>query len=111
MSGPHTSGVDPETHQVTPPVPGPDAPLEPVLSTAAVVTAAAAILAAMVAFGLPVDADQQAKLLAAIAVVAPVILGLAARVRAWAPATVRKTVQAEVAKALRNQRPPAGGVS
>ncbi len=106
MSESASSGVDPETHMVTPPVPGPGASPEPVLSTASIVTVATAILAAVVAFGLPVDADQQAKLLGAIAVLAPVILGLIARARAWAPQTVRQTVKAEVTKALREQ---AGG--
>ncbi len=110
MSNPNPagSGVDPETHEVTPPVPGPGAPAEPVLSAASVVTVATAILAALVAFGLPVDANQQAALLGAIAVVAPVILGLIARSKAWAPRTVRQTVQAEVAKVTRTQ-PPTGG--
>ncbi len=101
------SGVDPESHEVTPPVPGPSASPEPVLSTASIVTVVTAILAMLVSFGLPLSDDQQAAVLGAIAVVAPVVLGLVARSKAWAPLTVRKTVQAEVAKALRNQPPPA----
>ncbi len=102
------SGVDPETNMVTPPVPPVGAPTEPVFSAASIVTVVTAILAALVSFGLPVNANQQAALLGAIAVVAPVILGLIARNTAWAPATVRRTVQAEVVKALRSQ-PPTGG--
>ncbi len=110
MSNPNPagSGVDPETHEVTPPVPGPGAPAEPVLSAATVVTAVTAILAMLVSFGLPVDNDQQSAILGAIAVVVPIILGLIARSKAWAPRTVRQTVQAEVAKATRTQ-PPTGG--
>lgn len=101
---PPVGGVDPETHQVTPPVPGPYAPTEPVLTAATVVTVVTALLAAAVAFGLPVTDDQQAALLGAVAVVAPVILAIIARNRAWAPATVRQTVQAEVAKAVKQAR-------
>jgi hypothetical protein len=109
---PPVGGVDPETHQVTPPVPGPYAPSEPVLSSATIVTVVTAILAAAVSFGLPLGDDQQAAVLGAIAVVAPVVLGLIARGRAWAPLTVRQTVQAEVVKALREYKasnPPANG--
>ncbi len=107
MSDPTTSGVDPETNTVTPPAPPPTAPSEPVLSAASIVTVATAILAALVAFGLPVSDDQQAAILTAIAVIAPVVLGLVARSKAWSPFTAGATARAEVAKALRNQPPPA----
>ncbi len=106
----YDTGVDPESHEVTPPVPGPAAPAEPIFSTASIVTVVTAILTLITAFGLEIDNDKQAAILGAIAVVAPVILGIIARSKAWAPLTVRKTVQAEVAKALRSQQPPAGGV-
>ncbi len=98
-----SSGVDPETNTVTPPAPDTSAPQEPVLSAASIVTVATAILAAAVAFGAPISDDQQAAVLAAIAVVAPVILGLVARAKAWSPFTVGATVRAEVAKALRER--------
>lgn len=106
---PPAGGVDPETNQVTPPVPGPYAPTEPILSTATVVTVVTAVMALLVALGLPIDDDLQTAILGAIAVIAPVVLGIIARQKAWAPATVRATVQAEVAKARRTE-PPNGGV-
>ncbi len=111
MSESASSGVDPETHMITPPVPGPTAPSEPVLSAASLVTIATAILSMVTAFVIPVPDDKQAAILGAIAVLAPVILGLIARARAWAPQTVRQTVKAEVTKALREyrQQPPTGG--
>ncbi len=114
-TNPATSGVDPETNTVTPPPPGPDAPSEPVLSVASIVTVATAILAALVAFGLDIDDDRQAAILSVIAVVAPIVLGWAARSKAWSPFTAGATARAEVEKALRGQQapppaaPPAGG--
>ncbi len=98
-----SSGVDPETNMVTPPAPGPSAPSEPVLSAASLVTVGVAVLALLTAFAVPVSDDQQAAILGAIAVVAPVILGLVARAKAWSPFTVGATVRAEVAKALRER--------
>ncbi len=114
MSNPNppSSGLDPETNTVTPPPPPPTAPSEPVLSAASIVTVATAILAALVAFGLPVDANQQAALLGAIAVIAPVILGILARRVAWSPFTAGAVARAEVAKVRREQakpEPPTGG--
>jgi hypothetical protein len=103
MSETASSGVDPATNTVTPPPPSPQAPTEPVLSTASIVTVVTAVLAMLVSFGLPLSDDQQAAILAAIAVVAPVILGLLARNLAWSPFTVGATVRAEVAKALRER--------
>ncbi len=110
MSDPPTSGVDPETNTVTPPPPSPEAPTEPVLSVASIVTVVTAILALLTALGLPIDDDVQAAILSAIAVIAPVVLGLIARNVAWSPFTAGATVRAEVAKALRDPptQPPAG---
>ncbi len=114
MSDPSlSSGLDPETNTVTPPPPGPSAPHEPVLSTATIVTVVTAVLALLTALGLPIDDDLQAAILGAIAVIAPVVLGLIARNLAWSPFTAGATVRAEVAKALREQQtpppPPTGG--
>jgi hypothetical protein len=67
------------------------------------VTAVTAILAMLVSFGLPLSDDQQASVLTAIAVVAPIVLGLLARHWAWSPFTAGATVRAEVAKALRER--------
>ncbi len=81
------------------PLPPPNAPEEPLLSTGTVTTVAAALLAALVSFGLPVDDDQQAKLLALILVLAPLIVAAVGRLRDWSPASVRKAILEERARA------------
>jgi hypothetical protein len=98
-----SSGFDPDTNTVTPPPPGPSAPSEPVLSAASVVTVVTAILALLAAFGMPLTGAQESAVLGAIAVVAPIVLGLLARSKAWSPFTAGATVRAEVAKALRER--------
>lgn len=82
-----------------PPLPPPYAPKEPLLTVGTITTVAAALLAAVVSFGLNVNDDQQAKLLALILVVAPLIVAVVGRVKAWSPASVRRAVLAERAKA------------
>ena len=52
---------------------------EPLLTVAAVTAVATALLGLGVAFGLPVSDDQQAAILAAVAAVAPIVVGLIAR--------------------------------
>ncbi len=107
-----TSGVDPVTKMVTPPAPKPDAPTEPVLETASIVTVATAILSLIAAFGLPISDDLQAAILGAIAVVAPVVLGLIARNRAWSPRSAGALARAEAYEAVRlagHRQPPTGG--
>ncbi len=98
-----SSGLDPETNTVTPPPPPPTAPSEPVLSAASIVTVATAVLALVTALGLPVDDDVQAKILAAIAVIAPIVLGLLARQWAGSPFTAGAVARAELAKARRER--------
>lgn len=108
---PPEGGTDPVTGEVTPPVPPVGAPREPVLSAATWVTLATAVLALLTAFAVPIDDAQQAAILGAIAVVAPVILAIVARQTAWSPQTAGATVRAEVAKALKAraaQDPPPG---
>lgn len=100
-----TSGVDPETSTVTPPVPPPGAPREPLLTVGLITAAAVAILALAAAFGLSLDDDAQAAILGLVAVLAPVIVAVVARARTWSPATVRATVNAELAKARRMGTP------
>lgn len=52
---------------------------EPVITVATVVSAATALLAVLVAFGLPVTDTQQAALLGVVAVAAPLVVILARR--------------------------------
>lgn len=108
---PPAGGVDPETHVVTPPAPGPQAPHEPILSTASIVTVVTTILALLAAFGLPLTGPQEAAVLGALAVIAPIVLGIIARNQAWSPFTAGATVRAEVAKAVRTVQgqPPIRG--
>jgi hypothetical protein len=94
-----------------PRVPSLTAPDEPVYSAGTFVTVATALLAAGAAFGLPISDDQQAAVLAAMAVLAPVILALIARARAWSPQTVRRLVEQERTKAVEAyRRQQSGGV-
>lgn len=52
---------------------------EPLLSVATVTAAVSAVLALLVAFGLDVTEDQQNAILGAVAVIAPIVVGLLAR--------------------------------
>ncbi len=107
MSNPN-SGVDPETHTVTPPIPGPYAPTEPLVTRASVVGLVAAVLALVVAFGPDLTQTQTNAILGFALVAAPFVVAFAARSSVWSPSTVRATVLAERAKATRTQ-PPTGG--
>lgn len=84
--------------ETLPPTPGPDAPGEPLLSVGGIVTAVTALIGLGVAFGLPVDDDQQAAILAVVAVLAPAAVALIGRGRVYAPLTVRKMVRRAAAK-------------
>lgn len=98
------------SYDPVPPVPAANAPSEPLLTAGTLVTVFSAILAAIVSFGLKINDDQQAKLLGLILILAPLIVAVVGRMRAWAPASVRKLVQQERAKAATEARttPPAG---
>jgi len=65
---------------------------EPVLSRAAIVTVATALLGVLVAWGLPLDNTQQAAVLYAIGLVAPLVLAWWARRNVNSPATMSKVV-------------------
>ncbi|MBB5829329.1 hypothetical protein ACGFI4_15830 [Micromonospora carbonacea] len=73
------------------PVPVPahaSAASEPLLTVGGVTAAGAAVLSLLVAFGLPVSADQQTALLGLVAVLAPLVVAVLARGRVYSPATV-----------------------
>ena len=53
----------------------------------------AALLALLVAFGLPVDDDQQGAILGFVAVVAPIAVAYVGRSKVYAPATVAKLLR------------------
>lgn len=86
-------------HTDPPSIPPPGAPKEPLLTAAAVATGSTLILAAIVSFGLPINDDQQAKVLALLLFLAPFIAAGIGRIQAWSPASVRKLALAERAKA------------
>lgn len=75
-----------------PDVPPPGAPREPLLNVGTVVTLCTAILGALVAWGVKISDDQQAALLALLAVLAPIIVALIGRTKVWSPASVRAAI-------------------
>ena len=70
---------------------------EPLLSRASIITVATALIGVLVAWGLPLDNTQQAAVLYAIGLVAPLVLAWWARRHVNSPATM---------KAVINQRNP-----
>lgn len=76
-----------------PPVPGPNAPAEPLITVGSLVAAAVAVLALLVAFGVDLDDDRQAAILGVVAVVAPFVVAVAGRAKVWSPDAVRKLMQ------------------
>jgi hypothetical protein len=62
---------------------------EPVLTTAGVVAALAALLAVIVAFGVPLSQTQTEAILALAAVAGPLAAAAWGRTKAFSPATVR----------------------
>lgn len=84
---------------------GPDEDVrEPVWSAGALTATVTAILALVVAFGLPLTAAQEAAILGVAAVVAPLVAAWAGRRRAYAPATV-----AQLLRQVRTETRSAGG--
>jgi hypothetical protein len=73
-----------------PQTPGPDAPAEPLLTVGGIVTAATALVACAVAFGLNLIPDQRAAILGLIAAAAPAIVAVVGRSRVWSPSSVRR---------------------
>ena len=74
---------------------------EPAAIIAAITGAATAIIALVVSFGLDLTNDQQSAILGVVAVVAPLVAGLAIRSKVFSPATrdedVSKVAQGTVA--------------
>lgn len=100
---PHVPYVPEDPSEGLPAVPPAHAPQEPILNAATWVTMATTVLTLVAAFGLPLDNNQQAAVIGTVAVVAPIVLALIARSKAWAPATVAKVVAAERQKAIQGQ--------
>ncbi len=73
--------------------PRPGAPAEPLISVGVLTALIAAGLAGLVAFGVPISDDQQAAVLALVAVAAPIFAALVGRGLVFSPATVRRMVQ------------------
>lgn len=76
-----------------PPVPGPYAPEEPLLTVGTITAAVTALTIAAIAFGLPISNDQQAALLGVVAVLAPIVVTAVARGKVWSPLSVYRAVQ------------------
>lgn len=76
-----------------PPVPGPNAPAEPLITVGTITAAAVAVLALLVSFGISLEDDRQSAILGVIAVVAPLAVALVGRGKVYSPDTVRKLVQ------------------
>ncbi|MEV6801323.1 hypothetical protein AB0M91_23695 [Micromonospora rifamycinica] len=72
-------------------IPNPEsAPTEPLLTVGSLTALVTAVLALVVAFGLPVSDDQQTAILGVVAVVAPLVVMAVGRSRVWSPATVAR---------------------
>lgn len=63
---------------------------EPLVTVGTITAAVTAVLAMLIAFGLPVSDDQQTAILGVVAVAAPLVVAAIARGRVYAPATVSR---------------------
>jgi hypothetical protein len=72
--------------------PDPDSQ-EPVLSVGAVTAGVSALIALLVAFGVDLTEAQTTAILGLVAVAAPFVVGVLARRRAYAPATVARLLR------------------
>lgn len=63
---------------------------EPARLTASIVAAVGAVLALLVAFGVPVTDTQQSAILSVATIVLPLLTGFVIREQVYAPATVKK---------------------
>jgi len=61
---------------------------QPAITIGAITTAVAALMAALVAFGIDLTKDQQIAVLGIIAGVGPLVAGLITHTKVWAPANV-----------------------
>lgn len=75
-------------------MPDPRPASEPVLNRGAIVAAVTALLALLVAFGVPLSDGQQAAILGLIAAAAPLVAAVWARRSVDSPATVARKVAA-----------------
>ena len=73
---------------------------EPVLSAGTITAAVTAVLTLLIAYAIPISDGQQSAILGVIAVIAPIVVGIWGRAKAYAPATVAR---------LLNQRRAEGG--
>ncbi|RAN92669.1 hypothetical protein GAR05_06161 [Micromonospora saelicesensis] len=72
-------------------IPSPEsAASEPLFTVGALTAAVTAVLALLVAFGLPISDDQQAAVLGVVAVAGPLAVAALARGRVFSPATVAR---------------------
>jgi membrane protein implicated in regulation of membrane protease activity len=81
-----------------PEVPKPGAPSEPLVPVAVITTFVVSAIALGVAFGLPVNDDQQAAILGFIAPAAVIVTVVWSRLKVFSPRTVRQVVQQAVAQ-------------
>ncbi|MCX4474802.1 hypothetical protein OOK41_31575 [Micromonospora sp. NBC_01655] len=63
---------------------------EPLVTVGVLTAAVTAVLALLVAFGLPISDAQQTAILGVVAVLAPLVVSLVGRGRVWSPATVAR---------------------
>ncbi len=92
---PYTHDPEPDP----PAIPKAGAPEEPLLTVGTLTAVAAALLAALVSFGIDISDNQQAKLLGLILVLAPFVVAGIGRLKAWSPASARRLALAERNKA------------
>ena len=72
--------------------PNPDS-TEPLFSVASMTAVATTLIALLVAFGLPISADQQTAILGVVAVLAPLVVVVAGRSKVYSPATVARLLR------------------
>lgn len=67
---------------------------EPLITVGAITTAVTAVIGLLVAFGFNISGDQKATILGLLAALAPIVVGVIGRSRAYAPATVARLLAA-----------------
>ncbi|WP_405114367.1 hypothetical protein OG559_09400 [Micromonospora sp. NBC_01405] len=63
---------------------------EPLFTVGGIIAAGTAVISLLVAFGLPLSANQQTAVLGLVAVLAPLVVAVIARGRVYSPATVAR---------------------
>ncbi|NBE82779.1 hypothetical protein [Micromonospora rubida] len=66
---------------------------EPLFTVGAITAAGTAVISLLVAFGLPLSANQQTAILGMVAVLAPLVVAAIARGRVYSPATVARLLE------------------